>query len=126
MYLGLKLYTMKQLIKITLVVIVLATLSFTKAPGDHLTGTYGVSKNDPSCIALSLKEDHTFTYRDLSEPVKPIHVSGNWEVKGKYVVLKNTGPACSFHHKWKISEDGVVAKSRKGMTFYTLNKFETK
>lgn len=113
---------MKQVFKVSLVLAIFASLSFTKAPEGYLTGTYGVSKNDPAKIELTLNEDHTFRYQDFSNPAKRIDVNGKWEVKGKFVILKNTTVSGSFHNKWKISRDGVVAKSRKGLTFYTLNK----
>lgn len=113
---------MKLILKTLLIVAAIATLSFTKAPDSYLTGTYGVSKNNPSKIELTLNEDHTFTYQDFSNSAKPIDVKGTWEAKGEFVFLKSSDLKGSFHHKWKISEDGVVARSRKGMTFYTLNK----
>ena len=114
---------MKQLINLSLLVIVLTTFSFTKAPGNHLPGTYGVSKDDPSRIRLTLNEDYSFTYQDFSNSEKRIVVKGNWEAKGKFVILKSTDAKNSFHDKWKISKDGIIAKSRKGLTFYTLGKY---
>jgi hypothetical protein len=113
---------MKHVLNVSLILVIFASLSFTKASGGYLTGIYGVSKNDPSKIELTLNDDHTFRYQDFSNPAKRIDVSGKWELKGKFVILKNTTVSGSFHNKWKISQDGVVAKSRKGMTFYTLNK----
>lgn len=113
---------MKHLIKTILFVSTLATLSFTKYPENHLAGTYGVSKEDLSQIRLTLNEDHSFTYQDFSNSSKRIAVEGNWELKGKFVVLENTDSKYSFHRKWKISKNGMIAKSRKGMTFYRLCK----
>jgi hypothetical protein len=113
---------MKNLFKLSVfIVIISATFSFTHVPEPGFIGTYGVSKNDPSHIELTLNKDHTFSYQDFSVPGKKINVAGNWEKKGKYVILK-TDTKVSFHDKWKFSEDGSIAKSRNGMTFYALEK----
>ena len=81
-------------------------------------------KNDESTheIELTLNKDKTFTYQDLSNSSKQINVRGNWEVKNNTIFLKNAESAFPFHHKWKITQKGTVAKSRKGMSFYTLHK----
>jgi hypothetical protein len=114
---------MKKLIKTPFIVILLLTLfSFTRITELDFVGTYGASENDPARIELRLNKDKTFTYKDLSNPDKQIDVKGNWEAKNNEILLKNYDLEFSFHTKWKISEDGMIAKSRKGMTFYTLGK----
>jgi len=114
---------MKKLIKIPFIIIILLTLfSFTQITDLDLIGTYGVSENDPARIELTLNKDKTFTYKDLSNAAKQIDVKGNWEVKNNKILLKDYDSEFSFHTKWKISKDGMVAKSRKQMTFYTLGK----
>lgn len=105
-----------------IVIILLALFSFTGITELDFVGTYGVSENDPARIELTLNKDKTFTYKDLSNPVKQIDVKGNWSVKNNEVLLKNYDSEFSFHTKWKIIKDGMVTKSRKGMTFYTLIK----
>jgi len=96
--------------------------SFSWTSEKEITGTYGVSDNDPSGIKLTLNEDHTFTYTDFSNPSKKIDVSGNWELKRNVVVLTNYTSDYSFHTNWKIEQNGEIAKSRKGLCFYTLGK----
>jgi hypothetical protein len=114
---------MKKLINTPFSVILLLTLfSFTQITELDFVGTYGVSENDPARIELRLNKDKTFTYKDLSNSDKQIDVKGNWEAKNNEILLKNYDSEFSFHTKWKISEEGMVAKSRKGMTFYTLVK----
>ena len=114
---------MKKLIATTFFITALLTfLSFTNIAEYDITGTYGVSKNDPSKIELTLNRDNTFAYQDFSNSNKKIDVTGNWEVKNKHIVLNNYSSEFSFHHSWKIVKNGLVVKSRKGMTFYTLIK----
>lgn len=114
---------MRKIIQAPFIVIILLTLfSFTGITELDFVGTYGVSENDPARIELTLNKDKTFTYKDLSNPAKPIDVKGNWSVKNNEILLKNYDSEFSFHTKWKIMKDGMVAKSRKGMTFYTLIK----
>ncbi|MDP1803063.1 MAG: hypothetical protein Q8L81_17005 [Bacteroidota bacterium] len=112
---------MKNIIKIVVVVVLLITTSsFTNKIKYDFIGTYGVPDNDPAQIKLTLLDDHTFIYQDFSNPQKKIDVKGNWELKGKLVVLKDHNSQYSFHNKWKFLKDGQVAKSRKGMTYYSL------
>ena len=114
---------MKNTIQTSLIVIVIITLSsFTQVAELDYAGTYGVSENDNSKIELTLNKDKTFTYKDLSNSAKPIDVKGNWEVKNNKIILKDYESECSFHSKWKISKDGKLAESRKGLTFYSLIK----
>ncbi|MES2515785.1 MAG: hypothetical protein V4580_16650 [Bacteroidota bacterium] len=113
---------MKNLFNLSLAIVILATLSFTTVSEPGFIGTYGVSKDDPSHIELKLNKDHTFSYQDFSVPSKKINVVGNWELKHNYVILKTADTKVSFHHKWKFNADGSTAKSRNGLTFYTLEK----
>jgi|TARA_B110000902_G_scaffold263358_1_gene342244 hypothetical protein len=114
---------MKQIIQSPIIAILLLTLfSFSGPTESNFIGTYGVSENDPAKIELTLNIDKTFTYQDLSNWSKQINIRGNWEVKNNTIFLKNAESAFPFHHKWKIMQKGTVAKSRKGMSFYTLHK----
>lgn len=107
----------------SLVIILFITLcSFSKPSELDLSGTYGVAANDPSQIQLILNKDQTFSFQDFSNPEKQVSVSGNWEIKKGKVLLKTSDSANSFHQKWSICKDGMVAKSRKGLTFYRLIK----
>ncbi len=114
---------MKKLIKTSFIIGALFTmLSFASVSESDFTGVYGVSENDPTNIELVLNKDQTFTYKDFSNLTKKIDVTGNWELKNKHIVLKNYTSEFSFHTKWKITKEGMIAKSRKGITFYTLVK----
>jgi len=101
---------------------VLILSSFSNKQPIDFTGTYGVSDNDPSKIELVLNGDRTFTYQDFSNPNAQLNVKGNWEIENSQVILKDYNTELSFHSKWKIAKDGKIIKSRKGMTFYTLQK----
>lgn len=114
---------MSKLIKLfSFVTFVFVLTSFTNTPTYNFIGTYGVSEGNPNVIELTLNEDNTFTYKDFSNSEKQIDVKGNWTAKNGIITLTNHSSAFSFHDKWKIKMDGKVAKSRKGMTFYTLMK----
>lgn len=97
----------------------LALFAFSRLPVD-LTGTYGVC-NTEGMVELRLNEDGTYHYLDRSNPNEPIDVEGKWEAVENRVRLVND-ENLRFHDKWMISEDGSVAKSRKGMAFYRLVK----
>ena len=114
---------MKRIIQTPLIIIIFLILSsFTRVTELDCVGTYGVSENDPARIELTLNKNKIFAYQDLSNPAKQINVTGNWEVNKKKILLKNYDSEFFFHTKWKIAEDGMVAKSRNGMTFYRLIK----
>lgn len=110
-----------KVLKVTLLLFVLMSFSMVSSTSNFV-GTYGVTPDNPNVIELTLKEDFSFTYKDFTNPQKKIDTQGKWTVKNGVVLLKPQSSAFSFHHKWKINEDGTVAKSRKGMTFYTLMK----
>ncbi len=114
---------MKNFLKISAFSILFATLlAFHPAPDNALIGTYSVSENDPSQIQLILNEDHTFSYRDYSIASSKINIKGKWEAKGNTFHLLSTKNDAAFPKKWKIDSEGKIAKSRKGMCFYTLQK----
>ena len=62
-------------------------------------GTYGVTKANPTQIELVLLDDYKFRYTDLSNPKKPIEVSGTYAVKGNKVQLKDFESDYNFHKK---------------------------
>ena len=115
---------MKKIIQTSVIAIILLTLfSFVPRITElDFTGSYGVADNDPARIELILNSDNTFIYKDLSNSAKQINVKGNWKMKNNKIFLISPNSEFSFHTKWKISKDGLVAKSRKGITFYTLTK----
>ncbi|MDX1909326.1 MAG: hypothetical protein SF053_19970 [Bacteroidia bacterium] len=98
--------------------------SFTGKNASEFIGTYGVPASDPSQITLTLNADNTFYYQDLSIPDKKVIVKGNWILQGKKVFLTDNSSGKPFHNVWTISENGHVAKSRKGLTFYRLCKID--
>lgn len=120
---NLKINKMTLPTKLTLTIIT-PILLCSYAPGEpeQFLGTYGVSAMDTSDIQLTIQPDHTFHYKDYSNPERKIIRCGTWTTKGKHVVLKDNAKAKKFHHIWKFTHHGQVAKSRKGLTFYRLCK----
>jgi len=78
-------------------------------------GTYGDSN-----IGLTLNENHTFHYTDLSNPNNKIDVKGTWEIKKDYIILNNEGAQVRFHKNWKLDNNNLCIKSRIGLNFYRL------
>jgi len=117
---------MTKTIKIlTLVTTIIFMSSFRDKNADEFIGTYSVSMVDPSQIKLTINSDHSFYYKDFSIQDKTIVIKGNWTFKGKKVVLNDNGVVEKFHNVWTFTENGQVAKSRKGLTFYRLCKIDS-
>lgn len=106
----------------TALMMILVLTSFTDKDAVPFVGTYGVGDSDPSQIKLVINSDHSFYYQDFSVYDKKVRVNGNWTLEGKKVVLNALGSAKKFHHLWTFEKNGLVAKSRKGLTFYRLMK----
>ena len=118
---------MLKTLKISLVGLSLLIFqSFKIKTNNNIIGTYGVSINDPSGIQLVINEDQTFSYKDFSNPKKTINTTGTWKTSKGIVILTSTNFTGTFHNKWKFTEDGDIAKSRKGITYYTLCKAKIK
>jgi len=114
---------MKSQLKLTLATYTIIICSaFINTKNIGVSGTYGVSEKDPSQIELELNKDYSFTYQDFSIPSQKIKVQGTYEVKKSKILLMAKDQQIEFHNKWKISGDGITVKSRKGLTFYTLQK----
>ncbi len=96
--------------------------SFTGQNPPAFIGTYGVSSSDPAQIILTINADHTFYYQDLSVAGKKVIINGSWTQKGRKVVLTDNKPTEGFHDLWSFVDDGQVAKSRRGLSFYRLCK----
>lgn len=112
---------MIHLTKIFLAILFLTlTVAFTVKPNSGFIGIYGVSENDPSQIKLTVNSDNTFSFQDFSNPDAKIDVNGKWELKKNTIWLISDSSNTSFHNKWRFTKSGQVAKSRKGMTFYSL------
>jgi hypothetical protein len=104
----------------SLLAVIFLSYSFTINNPNYI-GTYGVSNDDPSEITLDIHKDGTFNFQDMSNTSKPIKTKGTWSLKRSSIILESNQPM-KFHCKWKFSADGTVARSRKGMLFYTLTK----
>lgn len=114
---------MKKAFKIiTFTTLVVLLSSFTKNDFKLPIGTYSVSDSDHSQIKLILNADYTFYYQDFSLPEKKIVIHGNWILKRKNVRLISKDSKVKFHSNWKFNKNGQVAKSQKGLSFYTLRK----
>lgn len=101
-------------------VMTLFCFAFTNVKNHGLDVTFGFCEYDPSQIELTLKKDYTFTYQDFSISAKKVKVEGTYEIKKNTILLSSTTQEVVYHNKWRISNDKKVAKSRKGLTFYTL------
>ncbi len=112
---------MTNFTKLLLITFLLSTsFAFTDNADNKIIGTYGVSENDPSQIELIINDDYSFTYQDFSNSKQKIQVYGTWKLKNNAIILHSNQADAQFHNKWRISEDGHIAKSRKGLTFYKL------
>jgi hypothetical protein len=109
---------------LTMLMTIILLSSFTDKKASDFIGTYGVSSSDPSQIKLTINADHTFYYQDFSVSDNKIVVKGNWTQKGGKVVLRDSDSKMKFHNVWNFVENGQVAKSRKGITFYRLCKID--
>ena len=107
---------------LVLSVLMLWSTAFTLPENVGLEATYGVSESNPAHIELQLHSDFSFTYQDLSNAENPTEVRGTYQLKNNKVVLAATDSEIRFHDHWKITDSGMAAKSRKGMTFYRLCK----
>ncbi len=114
----------KTIKTLTVLVTIILMSSFKDKNADEFIGTYGVCSSDPSQIKLTINSDHTFYYQDLSVPDKKIVIKGNWTLKGKKVVLKDDNSKKKFHNVWTFVENGQVARSRRGLTYYRLGKID--
>ncbi len=114
---------MKNTIKfLSVILISLSLFSWTMIiPNPSITYSSGEAGN--SVILLELNEDGTYTYQDLSSPKKPIKLSGTYIRNPNRIRLEST-TSQKFHNHWNISEDGKIAKSRKGLSFYSLMRLD--
>jgi hypothetical protein len=96
--------------------------SFTFNNSNAFIGTYGVSDSSSSQIKLVINDDQTFYYQDFSNAENKIVVEGRWTLKGKNVILNCDDANVKFHDTWTFTNDGQVAKSRKGLCYYRICK----
>ncbi len=107
---------------LTAVATIILMASFTGRNTHDFIGTYGVSSSDPSQIKLTIHSNHTFYYQDFSVSDKKIVIEGTWTLEDNKVVLIDDKATEKFHNVWSFDENGQIAKSRKGLTFYRLCK----
>lgn len=84
---------------------------------NQIIGTYGVSD-----IQLTIYSNNTFLFKDFTNSVKKFEKKGTWKMKGKKMILKSNSEKDKFHNIWTFHQNGQVAKSHKGLTFYRLCK----
>lgn len=115
---------MKNALRSTILLLCVFMLaSFSSKSESDVSGVYGVCGVEVTIVELSLNADHTYSYIDRSNSLAPIELTGTWEEKGNHIELSSNSDH-KFHNKWKISNDGTVAKSRKGMSFYRLGRID--
>ncbi len=103
----------------TIPIVILLFISFAFSHSAHeISGTYGGSP----MVKLELLSDQTFHYTDISNPDKPVDVSGDWHLEKNKIILSGYTSAYAFHDTWKIGDNRTAVKSRMGMSFYRLVK----
>ena len=107
-----------------LTILFFLSTAFRNDPKSGIEVTYGVCNAENPSVLLQLHEDLSFEYIDLSSGDKPIKVFGHYKWVKNSIQLETTDTTISFHHKWKLSEEGKVAKSRKGLSYYRLVKVD--
>lgn len=112
----------RSILNILSIIVVSVSFAF-NTPTFEGIGSFGVCSDDPSNIVLSINGDQTFSYSDHS--MSPaIDVTGTWSLKKNGTVVLVSDSELAFHDKWKISEDGMTATSRYGLSFYTLKRMK--
>lgn len=89
------------------------------------TGTYGVcgcegKSASANTIKLTINEDHSFSYYNVSNPNEEIELTGDWTAKGNSIVLEKYESGKGIHNKWRMDKNGVCVKSRNGLNFMRL------
>lgn len=114
---------MKKYSKVLMMTVLWFALSgFTNNTNIGLSATYGVCNDDPSHIELKLSDDYTFTYQDHSRKDLKLNINGTYTKRKNEILLTSSKGITHFHNRWKISKNGQKAKSRKGLSYYTLIK----
>lgn len=114
---------MKSILKLSLALLTITIcFAFASKNNDGINATFGVSPEDPSQIELQLNKDYTFHYQDFSSPSEKLEVQGTYQIENNKIQLLSKSEEVDFHDLWKIVDNGSAAKSRKGLTFYTLRK----
>lgn len=103
-----------------IVSIVFALCAFSRSTNnlEAVIGDYGVKSS--SHIKLSILEDHTFHYYNVSDPKQKVDVKGKWSLEKNKIILTDYGTEVSIHDKWKMEDDCNCIKSRKGLNFYRI------
>lgn len=82
------------------------------------TGTFG--GNGRNAPQITLQQNGSFNYLDLTNPNKKINTNGTYEIKQNTLVLSNYQSENNIENEWKIVNDGNCLKARKNFAFYTL------
>jgi len=102
--------------------LIFSLASFKDKGKREFIGTFGVAASDPAQIKLTINSDQTFYYQDFSDPNKKDVIQGTWTADGDKLKLKSNDADQNFRSIWTITENGDVAKSRKGLSYYRLCK----
>lgn len=106
-------------------IMAMALMALSTKAQTNVIKTFGVSPTDPSNIKLVLHADQTFTYQDFSHPTQKVKVSGTYSMRGAQLKLKaSSEEKYAFHDRWKMVKKGTSIKSRKGLTFYRLDRLD--
>lgn len=119
-----KLFPILQQITLVTTLCLLFVLATSARPTEKSNGlevVYGICGIETPLVQLVLHADMTYEFIDHSHPSNKINSSGTYSKKNNRVMLNSSDPEIRFHKRWKITKKGK-AKSRIGMSFYTLAK----
>ncbi len=88
-------------------------------------GSYGVCSckgedMTSKTMKLVLKEDQSFQFIDNTVSDKKLNISGTYLLKGNKIIMKDQATKKSVRAKWKIDNNELCLKSRKGLNFTRL------
>ena len=120
--------------KFQAIIFALTVMSFTGVPCTNemiletkIYGTCGCENavGTDLKIELTINPDHSFHYRNASNPSKKVDVKGNWSINGNMVVLQGDAAESNFHKTWKFDKKQPCIMSRKGLYFIRLCDIES-
>ncbi|MBK9014448.1 MAG: hypothetical protein IPM82_10365 [Saprospiraceae bacterium] len=120
--------------KFQAIIFAMIAMSFTGVPCTNemiletkIYGTCGCGNNVEADlkIELTINPDHSFHYRNVSNPSKKVDVKGHWSMNSNMVVLKGDDAESTFHNEWKFDKNQLCIQSRKGLYFIRLCDIES-
>lgn len=82
------------------------------------TGVFGGDGSNAPQITLN--EEGSFFYKDLTRAKNPIEASGTYSVKHDKLILSDYPTENKLQDEWNIVRDGQCLKAKQKFAFYTL------